>query len=98
MEKNILEWLWYENNKLIVDSYQNSDFQTILDIIDKEMNKDLACEVVLNTAFDFNNWSRVNMIDWMIKFALDNIEKYKNVLKNLISYCYHNCKYTERFF
>jgi len=94
------EGLGRELNIKIAEFLQKGNYLSLLDIIRNYPDKDKACEVVLNSMFQFHQKDRADSINSLVRTALHekNIATMEVSLKALISYSYRNNLTGERFF
>jgi hypothetical protein len=86
-----------EKNVKIAEYLSSGDYTGLLDIISREQDKQLACEVILNSMFQFHKGTRTDTINGLLMNALSDIEKNGSALKELILYTYKNNMQGERF-
>ncbi len=92
-----LEGLGAEKNGQIAEYLQTGNFSELLDMIANEQDQEKACEVVLNSSFDFNPGSREDVAIGLTQTALDSPSKFGDAMKALVKYSYKHNATTERF-
>lgn len=94
------EGLGEQKNVAVAEALTRGDFTALLSIIQEHPQKDQACEVVLQSAFDFHKKDRADAIDGLVRSALGDkkIDQFKPALEALILYAWNNNLRGERFF
>ncbi len=85
-------------NRNIAEYLNAGNYDGLLQIINSQTDKRTACEVVLKSMFEFNQGSRSESVDNVLKTAFKNIDTYGEALKELVLYAYKNNLRGERFF
>ncbi len=86
-----------EKNKRIAELLLSGNSTELLQMIQSEDDKDTACEVVINSMFEFNNNGRANSVNNLITTALSKVDEFADTLKALILYSWRNHLQGERF-
>lgn len=91
------EGLGIEKNQQIAEYLEQGNYNGLLDIINLSEDKDMACEVVTHSMFNFHQEDRADSTDSLVRVALGDVDRYGDVLKSLILYSWKNNLKGERF-
>ena len=92
------EGLGAEQNRQIAEHLQNGNYEGLLDILQTSGDKNRACEVIINSMFDFHQKDRADSVNSLVSRALSNVDQYGDALKSLVLYSWNNHLRGERFF
>lgn len=91
------EGLGAEKNRQIAENLQSGNYEGLLGIIATSPDKNRACEVVVNSMFDFHQKDRADSVGQLTRTALDNLDQNGEALKALVLYTYRQHLKGERF-
>ena len=92
------EGLGAEQNRQIAERLQNGNYEGLLDILQISGDKNTACEVVINSMFDFHQKDRADSVNSLVSHALNNVDQYGDALKSLVLYSWNHNLQGGRFF
>lgn len=97
LKKKPGEGLGAEKNAQIANFLLAGNYDGLLTMIAQEQDKQTACEVITRSMVDFNQHSRSESVDSLLKTAMNKLDVYADALKELIIYTWRNNLQGERF-